>query len=132
MKIKIYGISGPCTYEEAGYASKLLCEGIKAEDGSDEFVQWMHNESLQSKLVDGWMYFERIGEHLCTVTVYQVKDGEQLTENEIEELKRYTQGQWSDGIGEGFEQFPVTNVVGDQVYLSPWYHGQKIFHEILQ
>jgi hypothetical protein len=132
MKIKIYGISGPCTYEDGGNAKKLYCVGIKADDGLDEFVQWMHDKPLQSKLVDGWMHFESIEERLHTVTVYQVKDGEQLTENEIEELKRYTQGQWSDGIGEGFEQNAITNIDGDEVYLSPWYHGQKVQHKILE
>lgn len=48
----------------------------------------------------------------------------------LEELKDYTQGQWSDGIGEGFEQFSYKEIDGEEIYISPWYHGQKIFAEI--
>ncbi|MCP6727380.1 MAG: hypothetical protein KJI69_05225 [Patescibacteria group bacterium] len=43
----------------------------------------------------------------------------ELTKEEQKVLVEYTQGQWSDGIGEGFEQREV-----DGVYISPWFHGQ--------
>ena len=62
---------------------------------------------------------------LWTYTVYSTK--EVLTTDELQELGEYTQGQWSDGIGEGFEQFPCDyEADGAEVYLSPWYHGQKL------
>ena len=62
---------------------------------------------------------------LWTYTVYSTK--EVLTEAELKRLGEYTQGQWSDGIGEVFEQSPCDHEPdGAEVYLSPWYHGQKL------
>ena len=45
----------------------------------------------------------------------------ELTNKEQKVLIEYTQGQWSDGIGEGFEQRAI-----DGVYISPWFSGQKV------
>ena len=45
----------------------------------------------------------------------------ELTNEEQKILVEYTQGQWSDGIGESFEQQEV-----DGVYISPWYSGQTV------
>lgn len=49
-----------------------------------------------------------------------------LTAKEEEKLVKYTQGQWSDGIGEGFEQHPVLGDYRDGVAISPWFRGQKV------
>jgi hypothetical protein len=49
----------------------------------------------------------------------------ELTDEEIDRLLDYTQGQWSDGIGEGFEQFPCHHEGRKEIYLSPWYPMQK-------
>ena len=35
--------------------------------------------------------------------------------------------QWYGGVSEVFEQFPCDyEADGAEVYLSPWYHGQKL------
>lgn len=45
----------------------------------------------------------------------------------------YTQGQWSDGIGEGFEQSPVpVGPGGGEYYISPWHRGQVLTHRYLE
>ena len=64
------------------------------------------------------MSFELIDEEIWTITKYL--SPEELTEEELEILGDYTQGQWSDGIGEGFEQNPIMEYEGEEVYLS---HG---------
>lgn len=48
----------------------------------------------------------------------------ELNEDELEVLKKYTQGQMSDGIGEGFEQFPCMYDGEEEIFLSPWFRGQ--------
>lgn len=50
-----------------------------------------------------------------------------LTNGEMDILIDYTQGQLSDGIGEGFEQTPCAVINGEEIYLSPWYRGQILF-----
>ena len=60
-------------------------------------------------------------------TVNEYISTRELTDEEMEELIDYTQGQWSDGIGESFEQRPIM-VSGDEVYISPWYRGQKVVY----
>jgi hypothetical protein len=67
-------------------------------------------------------------EQLYTVTKYIAK--EQLSESELQELADYTQGQWSDGIGEGFEQESCCEVDGYEIYVSPWHRDQEL--EVIQ
>lgn len=77
------------------------------------------------------MSFEVVDGVLHTVTTYQYDV--ELTPTEIDDLKDYTQGQWSDGIGEGFEQnsyFETDD--GEELFLSPWYSGQIITYEIYE
>jgi hypothetical protein len=71
------------------------------------------------------MDFRFENDKLWTYVVYSTK--EVLAADELTRLGEYTQGQLSDGIGEGFEQFPCDyESDGAEVYLSPWYHGQKL------
>lgn len=93
----------------------------------------------------GYLKFVLEDEKLFSVTTYD--SSRELSADELEELKEYTSGQWSDGIGEGFEQEPChTGTVAfnkydpkyddyeDQddadndrnVYISAWFNGQVI------
>jgi len=54
---------------------------------------------------------------------------ELLNDEEVEILKNYTQGQLSDGIGEGFEQFPVMYDNDKEIFLSPWFRCQEVTQE---
>ena len=50
-----------------------------------------------------------------------------MDQDELESLAEYTQGQWSDGIGEGLEQYPCyTSNNGEEAYISPWFSWQQI------
>ena len=67
---------------------------------------------------------------LFTYTKYT--SDRELTQDELDDLLDYTTGQWSDGIGEGFEQTPCMYVDNDEeAYISPWFWGQvaEIFQE---
>lgn len=101
--------------------NNIDCQDNFADYADDEFVD---------KLEHGYMYFsyelEKDGKGtLYTITDYKVS--KPLTREELIKLGDYTQGQWSDGIGEGFEQNPCTYTDNDEeVYVSPWYRGQKL------
>lgn len=120
-KVIIKALAGDSYVGEEGVTDRSKLNGI---DCQDEFVEYM-DEDFKHKLSSGYMDFRFEDGKLWTYTVYSTK--EVLTEDELKELGEYTQGQWSDGIGEGFEQFPCDyEEDGAEVYLSPWYHGQKL------
>lgn len=98
------------------------CDGIEIED---EFVEYFDkDENLRKKLVEGYTTFKVENNQIYAVCTYETT--EELTDAELEILKEYTQGQWSDGIGEGFEQHCCRVLDGDELYLSPWFSGQAI------
>lgn len=89
-------------------------------------------ETFAGVVTGGNMYFKAIAGELYTHTEYQ--STRKLTQAELTILASKTQGQWSDGFGEGFEQNPVFNDSawddedggnGD-VYVSPWCRAQKV------
>lgn len=92
-------------------------------DCQDCFTDYMDNGdcSARDDLSGGYLSFEYKDGKLWVITEYQSK--RVLTDKELGEVKSYTQGQWSDGIGEGFEQFPCNS---DEDYVSPWFRGQEI------
>lgn len=93
-------------------------DGIKCEDDFAEY------SDLQGLLESGYMKFIFENGRLYVIVEYSVK--ETLSEDQIEELKNETQGQLSDGIGEGFEQFPCTSIDGIEIYISPWFPEQVL------
>jgi hypothetical protein len=71
------------------------------------------------------MYFSFENEKLWTITQYF--SNRELSNEELEILSDYTQGQWSDGIGEGFEQQPCFyDDNEEEVYISPWDINQEV------
>src|ERR1035437_6087171 len=94
-------------------------------DCQDIFSEYFDsNASYADAVSGGYMNFEYGNGKLWTKTRYE--SSRELTEEEMIQLMDYTQGQWSDGIGEGFEQEPVCIIHGVDVYISPWFSGQRI------
>lgn len=96
----------------------LQCNNVEIED---EFIEYC-DEDFAHKLTQGYTHFEVKEGKLYSVCVYEAK--EELTEQELKLLTDYTQGQWSDGIGEGFEQFSCGEIDDLELYISPWIQGQ--------
>jgi hypothetical protein len=63
------------------------------------------------------------------VSVTYVTDRD-LDDDQIKELMDYTTGQWSDGIGEGYEQTAAKQIDGNDVFISPWHDDQEIKYEV--
>ena len=116
-KITIKGVA------ESDFHDLAQLDGI---DCHDEFCEYMDNNdcSASDALSNGYLKFEYDGKNLISVNTYE--STRELTKDELHDLGEYTQGQWSDGIGEGFEQFPCIVIDGEEVYISPWYGGQKL------
>ena len=95
-----------------------LIDGIDCQDNFAEY------SDLSDILEYGYMRFEFKDNELWTITEYLAN--RELTETELKDLAGETQGQWSDGIGEGFEQFPCTYHNNKEVYVSPWAYGQEL------
>jgi hypothetical protein len=111
---------------EASTDYKDLSE-LDGIDCQDNFAEYFDSDfSFKKDIKDGYMYFSFENEKLWTITEYI--STRELSKEELEILADYTQGQWSDGIGEGFEQYPCH--YGDEgeeeIYISPWHVGQKL------
>lgn len=113
------------------YKKPCKLDGIDCQDNFSKYFSGQYGsdqgeQSLIDKNVDGgYMYFKYENGLLMTYTIYD--SPEKLTDEELKVLGDYTQGQWSDGIGEGFEQYPCyTTEKGKDVYVSPWQPGQVL------
>ena len=98
----------------------------------DSFVDYM-DKSLSTKFKSGYTTFE-VEEHkgryyLYSICTYECKDDltqKDFSKEEIDKLIRDTQGQWSDGIGEGFEQYPAFEYEDYEIFINCWVKDQKI------
>jgi hypothetical protein len=94
-------------------------------DCQDCFSEYFDDTSYSNDVTGGYMFFKYENGKLMTYTTYD--SNRKLTPSELENLSDYTQGQWSDGIGEGFEQYPCGyDDNGDDIYVSPWFFGQEV------
>jgi hypothetical protein len=129
VKIIIKGLAGNANIEDRSKLDGIDCQDNFSEYFSKSFyfngVQILNEQPLIDKNVSGgYMEFKYIDDKLYVIVKYN--SPELLTEKEMDILISYTQGQLSDGIGEGFEQFPCADIDGEEIYLSPWYMGQKL------
>lgn len=108
----------------ANYPFLEELDGISCEDDFSEYIDRRDvGVAAQKAITSGFMDFRFEDGKLWTYTTYVSKI--ELTDTELEKLLEYTIGQWSDGIGEGFEQEPCAYIENQEVYLSPWYFGQR-------
>ena len=107
---------------QTSYKFKEDLDGI---DCYDDFSEYMDDhESCGGAVTGGHLEFKYEDGKLWSVTTYN--SSRELTKEELETVSEYTSGQWSDGIGEGFEQNPChEGRGGEEVYISPWYWKQK-------
>ena len=84
------------------YPNLKELDGIDCQDEFSEYFDG--DESYANDVTDGYMRFEFENGKLFTITEYD--STRELTDEELSQLRDYTVGQWSDGIGEGFEQGP--------------------------
>lgn len=92
-------------------------------DDSD-FIEYMSGPLKELFVGESYLEFVKEGRSLYSVVVYHSK--KKLNKSQLKYLSDYTQGQWSDGIGEGFEQNPCGNVNGKELYISPWHNKQEL------
>lgn len=129
--------------------AKTLYPNLSELDGidcQDKFSEYFDGDaSYADDVTGGYLKFVFEDGKLYAVTTYD--STRELTDSELSELEDYTTGQWSDGIGEGFEQHtchtatqpfnkfdPKYDDYEDQdeadadldVFISPWFHGQKV------
>jgi len=125
--IFIRGLAGHSNIEDRSLLDGVHCQECFSEYFSEEDEYQgiiMENEQplIDKGVRGGYMRFEFSNDQLDVVVQYT--SNQYLTSDELEILKIYTQGQLSDGIGEGFEQFPCTFIDDEEVFISPWYGGQ--------
>lgn len=122
-KIVLKAVSGDVFIEDETTSLNLIKDRrdiVDYVECPDNFAEYSDIDGLES----GYMQFRFIDDELYTITEYI--SNRELNEKELEDLVEETQGQWSDGIGEGFEQHPCKYIGGKEVFVSPWFPGQKI------
>lgn len=103
---------------------RSILEKLNGIDCQDNFSECFDKTSYSKDITGGYMDFRFEDGKLWTYTEYDSK--RMLSFEELHDLQEYTQGQWSDGIGEGFEQHPCTEINGEEVFISSWFSGQEI------
>jgi hypothetical protein len=102
-------------------------EELDGIDCQDEFSEYFGDDEqllIDKGVNNGYLNFEYSDGKLWSVTTYD--SPVELTQDELDIIGDYTQGQWSDGIGESFEQFPCMEDDNGEVYVSPWHTGQVL------
>ena len=139
-KITLKGLATTSYDKHDDDSLELTIDQLKYLDGidcQDKFSEYFHKEFTigsevqrnEQNLIDkgvsgGYMRFKAEGDELHTIIEYN--SNQELTNEELEELCEYTNGQLSDGIGEGFEQSPCYSDAEGDYYISPWSRGSKL------
>lgn len=108
------------------YSKPEELDGVDCQENfADYFSKDLSKIAEKRGIRSGYMHFSWEDGKLITVTEYEAD--EKLTQAELDKLVDYTTGQWSDGIGEGFEQEACRYSDDDEAaYISPWHSKQKV------
>lgn len=122
-EIVISGLSGPTN---AGDLSRL--DGVDCQECFSDYFGREQSNLMNKGVKRGYMKF-KLKDGVLYVEV-KYTSNEELDLDDLDCLVKYTQGQLSDGIGEGFEQEPVMYDGDREIFISPWFRGQKL--EVIQ
>jgi hypothetical protein len=124
-------------------AEDMYCLGrgvLKSVEDIDiysSFHEYIDHISLAGVFTDSKEYFtyDSINHKIYIIVEYFSEN--RPTDEQITLIKEYTQGQFSDGIGEGFEQRPIKLIDSVEYeeyecYISMWYRGQELSCEIVK
>ena len=126
----IYKVTGDCVQftNDSDDVPFIAFPSIGPEEDFREYLRLLskdlitYSEQARFSTKDGKLF----------VTV-EYGTARRLTTEEQELLKEYTIGQWSDGIGEGFEQFPsAKDDQGNDVFTSMWHRRQVVTIEEIE
>lgn len=117
-KIRLKGLAGETNAQDLSILDGIDCQ--------DEFSDYFDEDFLNDKVKWGYMHFEYNSKEKELYTIVDYSSKEELNEEEMKMLIDYTQGQLSDGIGEGFEQFSCTEEDDEEIFISPWFYGQVL------
>jgi hypothetical protein len=107
------------------YENLKRLNGVSAHEEFSDYFGEDEQSLIDKDVCNGYMHFEFKDNKLWTVTTYE--SDVELTQKEIDVLADYTQGQWSDGIGEGFEQYPcMFTEDNEEIYISAWHDKQVL------
>jgi hypothetical protein len=105
---------------EASDLDRAMCTGVTCQE---DFVEYSdYSDYLES----GIMSFVFENGILYNVTTYVVIDGDNFSDEDIEQIEGETIGQWSNGIGEGFEQNAACMFGDEKVFISPYLAGAEV------
>lgn len=133
IEYKFFGLAVPCVYDGKEFRDCTRTEMSLLDDiRMDNIIRYMPQVNIdtldvkKTQLMGGVTKFDNLysSKELQVVTTYISKYP--LSELQIQTLMKYTQGQWSDGVGSGFSQEPCLKVGENEFYIDPWYIGQKI------
>jgi hypothetical protein len=93
-------------------------------EGNTSLVEYMpHNDRMVNDSNIRFLYNEH-DKKLYATTKYTL--GIPLTDDQLEEIAKATQGQWSDGAGAEFQE-PITTFEEEDCYVDPYHSGQKLY-----
>lgn len=124
-----YVATSPVVFREELFMDDIAEDISLLSDGDFEDLVDAVNESMDELGPSGlaeYIYDDNLKKIIKNINVTVTKKGaetyitatRELTSEEIDDLKSYITGQFSDGWGEGFEQAPISEWVEDVEYES--------------
>lgn len=86
----------------------------------EDMTEYFDDGELKEKIHGIFWNIVVIKEELVGKVVVLIDDNQNLSKDEIEEIKDFIEGQNSDGLGEGFEQREIRTYDGELIYVSFW------------
>lgn len=116
-------------FEAIDYQEEILKEFDKFYCDED-MTEYFDDGELKEKIHGIFWNIVVINEELVGNVVVLIDDNQNLSKDEIEEIKDFIEGQNSDGLGECFEQREIKTHDGELIYVSFWHRGDyKIYTE---